>query len=60
MGDLLKEGKKKNADMSLELKLDHRKHNYSLVSQILSKHSCSLIENQKLINHYNNSQACEG
>ena len=39
-----------NADMSLELKLDHRKYNYSLMSQILSNHGCSLVENMKLIN----------
>ena len=36
--------------MSFELKLDHRKYNYSLMSQILSNHGCSLVENVKLIN----------
>lgn len=53
MEDLLNEGQKKlkqNADMTLELKLNHRKYNYSLISQILSNQGCSLVENRKLIN----------
>lgn len=36
--------------MTLELKLDHRKYNYSLMSHILSNHGCSLVENMKCIN----------
>lgn len=52
MEDVLNEGQKKklkpNADMSLELKLDHTKC-YCLMSQILPSHGCSLVENGKLI-----------
>lgn len=50
--DVLNEGQetlKPNADMSLEFKLDHRKYDYSLMSQILLNHGCSLVENRKPI-----------